>query len=206
MRLAILLLLLLCSILLPFALWGEQLEAAFSLEGVQSWLKEWGHWAWLAGVGLIIADLFLPLPSTVVMSVLGWSFGWLSGGLASSLGSFLAGMLGYGLCRLLGRRPALWLAGQAALSQAERLFSRQGYWLVALSRCMPVLPEAVSALAGLVLMPLRRYMLALACGSVPVGFTFAAVGHLGQTQGHWALLLSAVLPVLLWILARRWLH
>ena len=70
---------------------------------------------------------------------------------------------------------------------------------------MPVLPEAVSCLAGLVRMDLRAYLASLACGSLPVGFAFAAIGALGRTSPGAAMALSAGVPVLLWLLARRWL-
>ena len=34
----------------------------------------------------------------------------------------------------------------------------------------------------------------------------AAIGALGQTEPAWALALSVVVPVLLWLVARRWLR
>jgi uncharacterized membrane protein YdjX (TVP38/TMEM64 family) len=205
MRLYLLLGLLLTSIIVPFWIWGAQLEAALSLEGARAWLLSWGSWAWAAGVLLIVADLFIPVPSTVVMSALGLAFGWFWGGLAASLGGFLAGALGYALSRSVGRSPAVWIAGADGLAKAEALFVLHGAFLVALSRFLPVLPEAVACLAGVVRMPARSYFLALACGSLPVGFAFAAVGQLGQRYETLALVLSGVLPISLWLLARRWL-
>jgi hypothetical protein len=38
-----------------------------------------------------------------------------------------------------------------------------------------------------------------------VGFAFAAIGALGRTSPGAAMALSAGVPVLLWLLARRWL-
>jgi len=64
-----------------------------------------------------------------------------------------------------------------------------------------VLPEAVACLAGLVGMPWRTFVVALACGSVPLGFAFAAIGHLGQSSPLWALGLSAMVPAVLWMAA-----
>ena len=80
---------------------------------------------------------------------------------------------------------------------------REAGWLVALSRCMPVLPEAVACLAGIARMKWRVFLPALACGSVPLGFTFAAIGHLGQNEPAWALALSLGVPVVLWVVAAR---
>jgi uncharacterized membrane protein YdjX (TVP38/TMEM64 family) len=74
---------------------------------------------------------------------------------------------------------------------------------VALSRCLPVLPEAVACLAGVARMPWRTFLLALTCGSLPLGFAFAAIGDVAQLHPTLALGLSAVVPVLLWWVARR---
>jgi uncharacterized membrane protein YdjX (TVP38/TMEM64 family) len=154
---------------------------------------------------LLVSDILLPVPSTIIMSALGLMYGWFIGGLLASLGSFLAGLTAYFACRWLGRPAALWLAGEKGLRRGEELFARRGGWLVALSRWMPVLPEAIACLAGLVKMNLRTYLISLACGSLPVGFAFAAIGALGKTSPTTAILLSAVVPVLLWLAAQHWL-
>ncbi len=203
--LIIILVVILAGILVPFAIWGERFDAMLSLEGTRAWISHYGKWAGLAGVLLLVADIVLPVPSTVVMSALGLMYGWFIGGLLAAAGSFLAGMTAYVACRWLGRPAALWLAGENALKQGEQLFARRGGWLVALSRWMPVLPEAVSCLAGLVKMNLRTYLVSLTCGSIPVGFAFAAIGALGNSQPGMAMALSAVVPVLLWVGARRWM-
>jgi uncharacterized membrane protein YdjX (TVP38/TMEM64 family) len=118
----------------------------------------------------------------------------------------LAGLMAYGLCRGLGRRAAQWIAGAGAMARAEALFAKHGGWLVALSRSTPVLPEALACLAGLVRMPLRVFVVGLMCGSLPVGFAFAAIGDLGTTSPGYAVTLSALLPVALWSVARWWLR
>lgn len=197
-------LILLVGIIVPFVIWGEGFDSALSLEGTRMWMEGYGRWAWVAGMGLLMGDIVLPIPSTVVMSAMGWMYGWLLGGLIASAGSFFSGLLAYGLCRWLGRSAARWIAGEEGLQRGEALFSRHGGWLVAVSRWTPVLPEAVACLAGLVQMRWRVYVFALACGSLPLGFAFAAIGHLGVSNPGWALALSAVMPVLMWGL--MWKH
>lgn len=198
-------LLILTGILVPFAIWGDRFDTVFSLEGAQRWISQHGSWAWLAGVLLLVSDIILPVPSTIVMSALGLIYGWFVGGLLASAGSFLAGFTAYLACRWLGRPAALWLAGEDSLRRGEELFARRGGWLVALSRWMPVLPEAIACLAGLVKMNLRTYLISLTCGSLPVGFAFAAIGALGKTSPTAAMLLSACVPILLWFAAQHWM-
>lgn len=206
MRLLWLFLMLVALILIPFALWGDALESTFSTTGAVSWLNTYGRWAWAAGMMLLIADLFLPLPGTVIISALGYVYGPLLGGLLGAAGSFLSGVAAYVLCRFLGRRAAAWLLGQQELARSERLFAEIGGWIVVLSRWLPVFPEAVACMAGLTRMPWYSFLLALACGSLPLGFVFAAVGYAGIDRPALALLLSASMPPILWLGARLLLH
>lgn len=201
--LLVLTLLILSGIIVPFLIWGARFDAAFSIEGAREWMEGYGRWAWVAGIVLLIADIALPVPSTVVMSALGWMHGWWLGGLISAAGSMLSGVIAYAACRWLGRGAARWIAGEEGLRRGEQIFEKRGGWLVALSRWMPVLPEAVACLAGLSRMRWRVFLPALACGSVPTGFLFAAIGHMGQKDPLWAILLSCVVPVLLWLGAAR---
>lgn len=196
--------LVLLGAIVPYLIWGDALEAAFSVEGARAWMSGYGAGAGLAGIGLLVADLLLPIPSTLVMSALGLAYGTWLGGLYAAAGTMLAGLVAYALSRWLGRPLALRLAGEEGLRAGEGLFARGGAWLVAGSRCLPILPEAVACLAGLHRMPFRSFLFALACGSVPTGFLFAGIGALGQAEPAWALGLSVVVPVALWLAARRW--
>ncbi len=185
-------------VVLPFLVWGEGFEAAFSVGGMTAWLRAQGAWAWAAAIGLLVADLFLPIPGTSVMAALGIVYGPLLGGTVAAVGSILSGLVGYGLCRALGQRAFRLIAGDDGVAAAGELFRRQGGWIVALSRWLPVLPETVACLAGLARMRLAVFAAALTCGSVPLGFTFATVGHVGADAPLLVLAVSALVPALLW--------
>lgn len=101
--------------LIPFVLWGDALEAAFSHAGVMAWLGTYGRWAWAAALGLLVGDLLLPIPASVVMTALGLLYGPVAGGLIGAAGSFLAGAVAYGLCRGLGRGAAAVVARRAVV-------------------------------------------------------------------------------------------
>ncbi|MEM8952737.1 MAG: VTT domain-containing protein [Verrucomicrobiota bacterium] len=198
MRLVWLFLVLAILFLVPFLIWGERLGELFSQEGAVAWLEGYGRWAWAAGIVLLILDIVLPLPSTVVISALGYLYGALWGGLIAALGSMLSAGLAYGLCRTWGRRAARWIAGERGVAEGERLFGRAGGWIVVLSRWLPLMPEVVSCMAGIARMRAWSFFFALACGTLPMAFVFAWVGSYGREEPWIAFVLSISLPVLLW--------
>lgn len=190
--------------LVSWWIWGGGLEARFSLDGSIAWLESAGPWAWAAGFGLLVSDLFLPIPGTVVMSALGFIYGPWIGGLIAASGSMTSGLAGYGIGRCCGERMARRWLGNRDYEKGRLLFGRGGGWLVALSRALPILPEVLACTAGLVRMPFRKFVVALACGSLPMGLLFAIIGAAGHQAPGWAMLFSLVLPAILWALARKW--
>lgn len=198
MRLILIFLLLAALVLVIFFLWGESLLATFSQEGSVTWLNQYGSWAWAAAIALLMGDILLPLPATLIMSALGYLYGTLTGGLISFAGSFLAGSAGYWLCYLMGEKAAIRLLGQKDYVRGKKLSHSVGGWVVALSRWLPVFPEVIACMAGLTRMPPKNFHLALLCGSLPLGFTYAFVGATGIEQPVLAIALSAGLPPLIW--------
>ncbi len=206
MRLLVTSILLAVVLCLPFLIWGGQFMQWFTGDAAIQWIRGWGAWGWLAVIGLLVSDLFLPIPATPVMSAAGYLYGTLVGGLVSAAGSFAAGMAGYGLCRAFGRNLAVRLVGEKEMAQHHTLFQRGGPWLVAASRWLPLLPEVISCLAGLTRMPLRVFAVSLACGCVPMGFVYAAIGAAGQDNPKLALTLSVLVPPVLWLAVRPFLR
>ncbi len=203
MRLVLWFVVLAALVLGAWLIWGGKWDAQFTFAGSVKWLESAGPWAWAAGISLLIGDLALPVPGTVVISALGFIYGTLLGGLIASVGLTAAGVLGYGLGRLCGENFARRWLGDLDYEKGKLLFARSGCWVVAMSRALPILPEVISCTAGLVRMPFRRFAVALACGSVPMGFLFAAIGKAGHAAPGWAFGLSLLVPALLWLAASR---
>jgi uncharacterized membrane protein YdjX (TVP38/TMEM64 family) len=155
-------------------------------------------WAWAVGIALIWADLVLPVPQTVVIAALGIIYGTVLGGLLGSVGLITGGLLGYVLMLTSARRMVKRFVGPRSLNTMENLFERAGAWAIVLTRCLPYsIPEAMVFLAGLAGMPLGRFAVALAIGSVPTAFAFAAIGAGWADRPILALAVSYVLPILL---------
>jgi uncharacterized membrane protein YdjX (TVP38/TMEM64 family) len=176
---------------------GGELEAIRDVDRALGTLREFGAWAGVAAVGLLSADLVLPVPASAVIAALGTTYGLVGGGLVGSAGLVAAGSLGYGLVRVLGRRAAVALAGESRLERLQAFFDRSGAWAIVLTRGLPIVPEVVACLAGLARMRPARFFLALGLGSLPMGFAYAAIGAGWRDHPSAAIAGAYLLPLLL---------
>jgi uncharacterized membrane protein YdjX (TVP38/TMEM64 family) len=202
MRLFLLFIGLAIIVLVTFFIWGDFLTEIFTQSGTVSWLSQYGKWAWAAAVVLLMSDLLLPLPGTIIVSSLGYIYGPIAGGLISTVGSFFAGSLGYWLCRLLGENVAMKLLGRKDYMRGKKLSGSVGGWVVVLSRWLPVFPEVISCMAGLTRMPAGYFHGALLCGTLPFAFVYAYIGYTGLENPWLAIVLSIGIPPLIWWIVR----
>jgi uncharacterized membrane protein YdjX (TVP38/TMEM64 family) len=162
---------LLCLALL--ALFGVASALGFEelLGDPRAWVGELGLLGALASVGLLWADVLLPVPSSPLMVANGLAFGLLPGALVSLVGGVGATLLAWYLGwryqeRLLGRMS------EQERSQAERLLTKWGGYAIVMTRPIPILAEAVALLSGT--LPLSASRVAL----------YATVGHLLPSLGY----------------------
>lgn len=148
-------------------------------------------------VGLLAADLALPVPSSVLMTLAGALFGVWRGTAVALTGAIGSAALGFGLCRRFGRRAFDRLIG-AETARVEAFFRRYGVWAVLLSRSVPMLTEVVSCLAGLSRMPPGRFFALSLAGTFPVCWVYAWAGHRAGAEAGagWAVLIAFALPAL----------
>ena len=166
-----------------------------------AWFDAAPGWAWLVAVGLMIADIVVPVPTTVMITIMGQKYGPILGGAIGTLGSFSSGVIAYGLTRMPGRRFAKWLLREE-LETASEFFERSGAFAVACSRWLPLFPEAISCVAGLTRMHFGRYCAALLCGAVPMCFGYAALTTVSENQIV-PLVISILMPLPIWWIATR---
>jgi uncharacterized membrane protein YdjX (TVP38/TMEM64 family) len=206
MRLYLFILALVALMLAPILIFGDAIDDYFGGEEGLRRLQSYGAWAWIVGIALIIGDLVLPVPSTAVISSLGMLYGPWLGGFLGGVGSTLAGLVAYGGCRLLGQRVHNILVGPENLDKLDRFFQRFGLWAVALSRWMPLLPEALCCLAGLARMRFGPFFAALACGSFAMGFAFGWLGTAYSDRPVIGILISALIPLAVWPLVHAFVR
>lgn len=150
----------------------------------------------LTGVTLLVVDIVLPVPSSVVMITHGALFGFALGmglSLLGSLGSFSVGFA-------LGRRgTALVVRGIAEEDRrrAERFLRRWGVLGIILSRPVPLLAETVAFLAGASPLSWRVAFGAAALGYLPIAAIFAVAGSVATDFAHGVVVFLAVVVLAL---------
>lgn len=198
LRLILLIGLLVLLMFWPAIFFEDELQQYFAKLETTEAIRSLGAWAWLAAIGLIVCDLFLPVPSTTVIAGLGMVYGPIMGGVIGGTGSILAGLIAYWLCRKLGKPAFDAVAGEVNIEKLKSFFARYGLYAIAFSRWMPLLPEILCCLAGVGRMPIGPFMLALTIGSMSMGFAFSGLGSAYADRPLVGMLVSAVIPLLLW--------
>lgn len=191
--------------LLFLALWA--LFVALDVEWVTRppGVLERGGWIGAsAGVALLALDVLLPVPSSVVMVVLGKLYGFAAGCALSLAGSVLAAALAWAIGRRSEALLARWMSAEERRA-ADEWLARHGLFALALTRPIPILAETFALLAGARALPLGRVLLAATLGILPAAALYAWAGSAGRDVVEDALLFGLTLLVAgaLWWAGRR---
>ncbi len=139
------------------------------------WMKRGGVVAALVGTGLLVADVLLPVPSSLVMVAHGALFGVTIGTLLSLAGSLGAGLFGFWIGKRGGRLLERVMT-RAERERADELLKRWGALAIIVTRPVPILAETVAIMAGASSMGLGRVALSVLAGSLPPALVYALAG------------------------------
>ena len=134
----------------------------------------------LLGVGLLVADVLLPIPSSLVMIAHGLCFGFAVGALLSLVGSVGAGLVAFSLGRY-GHPLLRRLIPPAEKRHADALFARWGALAILVTRPIPILAETMAILAGASPISWQRMVLATVAGSLPAALLYSLTGAVALT-------------------------
>lgn len=138
-------------------------------------LRSAGPLAGALGVALLVADVLVPVPASLVMTAHGALFGPVVGASLSLLGGTAATLVAVWGGRR-GRGLVARVASDEHRARSERLVDRYGAVAVVVTRPVPVLAETVAVVAGTAGMSLRAAALAGALGNVVPATLYALAG------------------------------
>ena len=188
--------------LLPFLAFGTRID-----HHVARWLDPLPAPPVLAAieVGVLAADLLLPVPSSLVATLGGAHLGVVVGTACAWLGMTAGAMAGWWIGHT---------AGAASLSsltadEQERLAGQQrrfGPLAVVLTRPLPLVAEAAAIMAGAAGMGWRAFLIAAGSGNLAIAMVWSIAGALGRQADslQWVLVGSLAVPVAItWLALRR---
>jgi uncharacterized membrane protein YdjX (TVP38/TMEM64 family) len=143
---------------------------------------------------LLVADVFLPVPSSLVMAAHGALFGGALGTLLSLVGSVASALTAFAVGRA-GSGAIRRLVTEGEHERANALLERWGLVAIAVTRPVPILAETVAILAGSSPLTWRRTAIAAAAGSIVPAVVYAWAGAHARDAGSHALIFGGVLAV-----------
>lgn len=163
-------------------------------------LRAAGPLAGVIGVSLLIADVVLPVPSSVIMIAHGALFGVWIGSILSLVGSVGCSLAGFALGRL-GREKVRRFVTDAEYARASRLLDRWGMVGIVATRPVPILAEVTSIIAGTTpAMSWWQITVSSIAGSIPPAVAYAVAGHMAtKTVGAiWVFSALMLLSAAMW--------
>jgi uncharacterized membrane protein YdjX (TVP38/TMEM64 family) len=172
---------------------------------LEPWARAWVANAGTAGavtiVGLLAADVFLPIPSSLVMVLSGAAFGVWWGALLAFAGSIGGEWLGFELARRYGTGLSSRFVGDAGeVQRLNQVLRQHGAAAVVVTRALPVVMETMSVVAGVSTMPRQTFLVASALGTAPIVVVYAYAGAMSRETGS----LVPAIVILVAVAAAGW--
>jgi uncharacterized membrane protein YdjX (TVP38/TMEM64 family) len=172
---------------------AEALQLPF-LTDPMPWLRETGPLAMAVGIGLLVVDVLLPVPSSMVMLAHGALFGAWLGTALSLAGCMGAASFGFWLGRR-GGKVLERLITQQEKQEADTLLQKWGALALLVTRPLPLLAETTAILAGASPMSWSRMLLSSFLGSLPACGLYAWAGATSAQYTHGAVMFGLVVLI-----------
>jgi uncharacterized membrane protein YdjX (TVP38/TMEM64 family) len=203
MRWAIVWILLIGLVLVPFLLFEQQFNAFaehITRDGTSKRVVGGAIFALLA------LDVFLPVPSSIVSTASGALLGFWLGSAVVWGGMMVGCLVGYAI-GARGAEAARRFIGDDGVARASRLMQRYGDLTIVLCRPVPVLAEASVVFAGLVRANHGRFVRLTAAANLGIAAGYAAVGAFSRRLDSYSFLIAflgaLLLPGLFILLSRK---
>lgn len=178
-------------VLVPFALYDESVR-----QQVDALLRPGARRPLVAAVvmALLAADVFAPVPSSLVSTASGLLLGWFPGAACAWAGMQAGAALGYGFGRSAGVAAVKRLVGDSELARASVWQRRWGAAALIATRAIPVLAESSLILAGTTRMPVRRFLALVSASNAVIAVVYAGLGaYAAETEAFLLAFASSIL-------------
>ena len=149
--------------------------------------------------------MFLPVPSSAVITYAGGVLGMWWGTVASWAGLSLGAFGGFGLARLFGEAVARRFSESADVARMRQFTLRHGSMALVLTRALPILAEACVLMLGAGRLSWVRFLPPMLISNALLALTYAACGAYFQGSNAFpvAIVASGAIPLLAALVIRR---
>lgn len=174
------------------------------LDEPTTWLKDHSALTAVLSVAILIADIVIPAPSSVIMVAHGALFGVWIGSLLSFIGLVGSAMAGFAIGRA-GNDVIKRFVTPVEYDKASQLLQRWGAISIVITRPIPLLAETVSILAGASPLRWQAALLASVAGALPISILYAIAGvtTTKYANGLMIFILLMVAAYIVWRIGRR---
>lgn len=203
-RASLMLVVLLAVPIIPFLVLGKSFE-----QQVNDWLADESetaiHLQGVAVAGLLASDIFLPIPSSMIITMAGGRIGFWLSSLYSWIGMTAGAVLGFGFAKFCGPAFARRFAEPEDLARIEHVSQRIGPYVLVATRPLPILAEACVLMMGTTNLTWRRFLPPVAAMNLAVAMFYTAFGVGMDDPGDLVMVsvASGTVPLLLALWIRR---
>lgn len=179
-------------IILPFLIWEQSIErfVTFILA------REAGAFVFSAIViAALGADIFLPVPSSIVAAFAGATLGWFWATLVCWMGMTAGCAIGYWTGCAGGTPLVRRLVGEREYQRAVNQSGRLALPTLVVMRAVPVLAEVSVLAAGIARIPFRRFLFATGFANFGISAVYGVAGGAAKTEGTFLFVFGAALLV-----------
>lgn len=200
---ALFLLILFAIPIVPFLWLGESFEQSLLDALRQSAVSRTTVAGWV--IGLLAADMFLPVPSSAVITYAGGVLGLMWGTLVAWIGLSVGAAGGFTLARLFGEPLVRRFSEGDDVSRMRDFALHHGAQAILLTRALPILAEACVLMLGAGRMDWRRFLVPMLVSNGLLSLTYAACGAYFRDSATFpiAIIASGAVPLVAALVIRR---
>ncbi len=132
---------------------------------------------------LLASDVFLSVPTILIVTYAGHVLGFKLGLLAASSGMLMSGTIAYILCRLTGTKMLnILIKDKQQIDEVNSIFHRLGFGMLIIARALPMLPEATCCLSGMMRFNFVKFLLYYLLGTLPYALVLTYLGSISDAD------------------------
>lgn len=140
---------------------------------------------------LLASDVFLSVPTILIVTYSGNILGFELGLLASTLGMMLSGIIAYALCRLSGNKMLqVLIKDPKQIDEVNGIFHKLGFGMLIIARALPMLPEATCCLSGMMKFNFVKFLGYYLIGTLPYAIVLTYLGSISDLDNPYPALVG----------------